>query len=136
MITTGIVSDSAYMKPFKTMPPADKEQFLSILDEANQQLANQQNAKDILKNMSSDDLALVKKVNGLSGDINIDALSQERAINLLQHPDRKNMVDIDNNGYVEVGNFKWMMFPSPNAPAHVHAAWEKTMAQMPDADPL
>ncbi|MFY0669197.1 MAG: hypothetical protein JXQ95_14300 [Alteromonas stellipolaris] len=101
--------------------------FGNILRQANEQTTT---SKEFLKSLSSDELQLVKKANSLAANINVDSLSQEGAQNLLRQPDGSDLVDLNNDGIVEIGIGKTIHFPPVNAPPHVKAAWEKATEGM------
>lgn len=109
------------------------QQFSDILSEAKNQ---QGSAKDTLLAMSADELALVQKANSLAGTINVSSLSEEGAANLLSQPDNSDKVDLNNDGIVEVGAARMLIFPPVNAPAHVKSAWESATADMSETDKL
>ncbi|PCJ31969.1 MAG: hypothetical protein COA99_16755, partial [Moraxellaceae bacterium] len=73
---------------------------------------------------------------GLADPIQVSALSKEGAMNLLAQPDKTNMVDLNNDGIVEIGIAKMMTFPPVNAPAEVHQAWEEATAGMSEGDKM
>ncbi|MBZ2160550.1 hypothetical protein [Alteromonas stellipolaris] len=101
--------------------------FGNILRQANEQTTT---SKEFLKSLSSDELQLVKKANSLAANIDVDSLSQEGAQNLLSQPDGSDLVDLNNDGIVEIGIGKTIHFPPVNAPPHVKAAWEKATEGM------
>jgi hypothetical protein len=101
--------------------------FGDILRQANEQTTT---SKEFLKSLSSDELQLVKKANSLAANIDVDSLSQEGAQNLLSQPDGSDLVDLNNDGIVEIGIGRTIHFPPVNAPAHVKAAWEKATEGM------
>ena len=109
------------------------QQFSEILSEAKNQ---QSSAKDTLLAMSADELALVQKANSLAHNINVTSLSEEGAINLLSQPDHSDKVDLNNDGIVEVGAAKTLIFPPVNAPAHVKLAWESATADLSESDKM
>ncbi|MCH6255682.1 hypothetical protein MLD52_03940 [Puniceicoccaceae bacterium K14] len=61
-------------------------------------------------------------------DLDTSKLTQEGALNLLLPFNEAK--DIDNDGFVELGNSAGWRFPSPNAPQSVHDAWEKTTEEL------
>ena len=82
-------------------------------------------AKDVLNNMSTSELKLLQTATSLAAPINVNSLSKEGAINLLAQPDRTGQVDLNNDGIVEVGAARNIVFPPINSPAHVKRAWDK-----------
>jgi len=108
--------------------------FSALLDKAKSQQQEDVSAKQVLAEMSQDELALLQKATSLAASIKVNSLSQEAAINLLDQPDRTGMVDLNNDGIVEVGAARTMSFPPVNAPARVHAAWETATADLSEWD--
>lgn len=99
--------------------------FASLLEEAHEQQDNNISAKEVLNNMSKSELQLLQTATSLATPINVNSLSKESAINLLAQPDNTGLVDLNNDGIVEVGAARKMVFPPVNAPAHVKYAWDK-----------
>ncbi|WP_210395140.1 hypothetical protein [Motiliproteus sediminis] len=110
--------------------------FGTLLNKAAEQLNGEQSARQVLSNMSPDEINLVQKATGLVDPIRPSTLSDEGAINLLAQPDKTGMVDLNNDGIVEVGIGKMITFPPVNAPASVHQAWEKATAQLSEGDKM
>jgi hypothetical protein len=109
------------------------QQFSEMLSEAKTQ---QNSPKNTLLAMSADELALVQKANSLANSIDVASLSEEGAANLLSQPDNSDKVDLNNDGIVEVGAAKSLIFPPVNAPASVKLAWESATADMSEMDKL
>ena len=105
--------------------------FADILRQANEQ---NESAKDFLRSLSPDELRLVQRANSIADPIQIDSLSTEGAENLLSQPDGSDLVDLNNDGIIEVGAAKTFRFPPVNAPASVKAAWEKATAGLSELD--
>lgn len=110
--------------------------FSDLLNKANSQLDEQASAKQVLAGMSSQELELLRKATSLADPIKIDSLSTEGAINLLAQPDKTGMVDLNNDGLVEVGAARMMTFPPVNAPANVHQAWQDATEGMSMVDKM
>jgi len=108
--------------------------FSALLDKSKAQQQEDVSAKQVLAEMSQDELALLQKATSLAAPIKVNALSQEAAINLLAQPDRTGMVDLNNDGIVEVGAARTISFPPVNAPARVHDAWEKATEGLSEWD--
>lgn len=89
-------------------------------------------AKSFLASLSAADLALLQQAKGLAGAINVSALSEEGAANLLL--DRAAHVDLNNDGLVEVGAAKIIAFPPVNAPQAAKDAWDAATAGMSERD--
>ncbi|ASM52101.1 hypothetical protein PESP_b0558 [Pseudoalteromonas espejiana DSM 9414] len=96
--------------------------FADILKQANE---DTNTPKAFLKSLTTDELQLVKKANSLASTINVDSLSAEGAQNLLSQPDGSDLVDLNNDGIVEIGESRSIHFPPVNAPLHVKTAWNK-----------
>jgi hypothetical protein len=107
------------------------QQFSDILSEAKNQ---QGSAKNTLLAMTANELALVQKANSLADPINVSSLSEEAAANLLSQPDNSDKVDLNNDGIVEVGAARTIIFPPVNAPDNVKLAWESATADMSETD--
>jgi len=108
--------------------------FSALLDKSKAQQQEDVSAKQVLAEMSQDELALLQKATSLAAPIKVNALSQEAAINLLAQPDRTGIVDLNNDGIVEVGAARTISFPPVNAPARVHDAWEKATEGLSEWD--
>ncbi len=100
--------------------------FASLLKEAHEQQDNHISAKEVLNTMSKSELQLLQTATSLAFPINVNLLSKEGAINLLAQPDKTGLVDLNNDGIVEVGAARNIMFPPVNAPAYVKDAWDKS----------
>ena len=100
--------------------------FASLLEEAHEQQENNLSAKEVLNTMSKSELQLLQTATSLAAPINVNSLSKEGAMNLLAQPDKTGLVDLNNDGIVEVGAGRRVMFPPVNAPAHVKDAWDKS----------
>lgn len=109
------------------------QQFSDILNQAKN---TQGSAKDRLLAMSAKELELVQKANSLAAAINVSSLSEEGAENLLSQPDNSDKADLNNDGIVEVGAARNLIFPPVNAPAYVKAAWESATADMSGSDKM
>ncbi|GGD63884.1 hypothetical protein [Lacimicrobium alkaliphilum] len=103
------------------------QQFGTLLDQAKAQSGS---AKQRLLALSPEQLALLQKANSLADPINPRGLSEEGAANLLSQPDHSDKVDLNNDGIVEVGLARSIIFPPVNAPEHVKAAWDKATEGM------
>lgn len=96
------------------------EQFSSILSRAKQ---SGQSAKDFLKSLSQQEMHVVQKANSLADRIDVTSISAEGAHNLLTQPDNSGKVDLNNDGIVEVGAARSIIFPPVNAPEFVKKAY-------------
>ena len=116
------------------------DDFSALLEQAHQKLDGQQDvpkarqttAKQVLSGLSSDDLHLVQQAAGLVDRILVSSLSEEGATNLLVGRDQASMVDLNNDGLVEIGAGKMITFPPVNAPEYVHQAWAEAIEDLPD----
>ena len=68
--------------------------FSVLLEKANIQLEQDVSAKEILSELTADELKLVQNSVGLAERIDVDSLSNEAAINLFAQPDKTGMVDL------------------------------------------
>jgi len=110
--------------------------FAALLEKANSQLEQDVSAKDVLSGLTAEDLQMVQKSVGLLDSINVDLLSNEAAINLLAQPDKTGMVDLNNDGIVEIGAAKMLTFPPVNAPVSVQRAWDEATEGMSEQDKM
>ena len=110
--------------------------FSALLNRANDQLQQQASAKEVLSAMSAGELKLLQKSTSLADPIMVSSLSDEGARNLLAQPDRTGMVDLNNDGIVEVGAARTVSFPPVNAPDSVHKAWDKATENISDQDKM
>ena len=106
-------------------------EFAAILSRA---AGQQEPATQFLQSLSQDELKLVQKAHSLARPIQLSALSREGAQNLLSQPDGSDLVDLNNDGLVEVGEGKTIHFPPVNAPASVKAAWQKATAELSESE--
>jgi len=112
------------------------EDFTSLLSDAQQALKDGASAREVLNAMSKDELSLLQKTSSLAEPINVSEISDEGATNLLAHPDRTGMVDLNNDGIVEVGKAQTISFPPVNAPQHVKDAWEEATVNMTEGEEM
>jgi len=110
--------------------------FSVLLEKANIQLEQDVSAKEILSELTADELKLVQNSVGLAERIDVDSLSNEAAINLFAQPDKTGMVDLNNDGLVEIGAGKMMTFPPVNAPESVQRAWDDATEGMSEQDKM
>jgi hypothetical protein len=92
----------------------------NIYDEARSSVANH-NAKSFLLGLTTEQLSLLQNVNHLGNPVDVNAISEEGAENLLV--DRDHRVDLNNDGLTEVGAARLAQFPSSNTPPAVKDAW-------------
>jgi hypothetical protein len=110
--------------------------FSALLEDANTQLEQNVSAKDVLSGLTAEELQMVQKSAGLAERIDVDSLSNEAAINLFAQPDKTGMVDLNNDGLVEIGAAKMMTFPPVNAPSSVQLAWYEATEGMSEQDKM
>lgn len=115
-----------------TQALADKQSAVDAIRNSGSASVANGGAKGFLASLSAQDLALLQQAKGLVDSINVASLSEEGAANLLL--DRAAQVDLNNDGIVEVGIGKMMMFPPPNAPQAAKDAWDAATSGMSDAD--
>jgi len=124
--STGFSTDSMNLLQTRGLSKTQITDFSSLLKEAHEQQANNISAKEVLNTMSKSELQLLQTATSLAFPINVNSLSKEGAINLLAQPDKTGLVDLNNDGIVEVGAARNIMFPPVNAPAYVKDAWDKS----------
>jgi len=90
--------------------------------------------KGFLARLSEGELSALQKAHGLVEAINVAALSDEGAANLLRQFDQR--VDLDNDGFVEVGTAAAWQFPPVHAPTDVKAAWEEAIQGLTDMEEM
>lgn len=117
----------------RDLSQAEINQFSGLLAKAN---STEQSAHERLQSLTPEELKLVQKANSLAKNININQLSEEGASNLLKQPDNSNKVDLNNDGIVEVGIARNMVFPPVNAPESVKRAWEESTEGMPEMEKM
>jgi hypothetical protein len=101
------------------------DEILKKKDESNM------DTKEFLNKLTTSELYEIQKSNHLANRINVQALSEEGAENLFLSPvDQYKTVDLNNDGIVEVGAAKMMIFPPPNSPESVKQAWKETSKNM------
>jgi hypothetical protein len=110
-----------------------KDTFRAILDKVSTQ-NSKSNPKDILTSLVADELALISKVHGLADTAVVGRLDAEGAYNLLQQPG--SYADLNNDGFVRVGEAWTWSFPPPNAPQNVNDAWDELTAGMSEMDKM
>ncbi|MDU0354142.1 hypothetical protein RS130_09500 [Paraglaciecola aquimarina] len=109
--------------------------FQQLLNDARAEMADTgKSSKQVLMAMDSTELSLLQRANSLAQNINANELSEEGATNLLKQPDFSDRVDINNDGIVEVGIARTLVFPPVNAPPFVKQAWNKASEGMQETD--
>ncbi|WP_432472943.1 hypothetical protein [Amphritea sp. HPY] len=129
-------SESVSLLRVRGLSVQQVDDFSELLNKAHQQQSQDRSAKQVLAEMSGDELALLQKATSLASNINVSSLSNEGAINLLAQPDKTGMVDLNNDGVVEIGIAKMVTFPPVNAPDSVHQAWDKATENMAEGDKM
>lgn len=129
-------SESVGLLQLRGLSDQQVDDFAALLDKANNQLEQNSSAKQVLSAMSADEIKLLQQATSLAKPIQVSSLSNEGAINLLAQPDKTGMVDLNNDGLVEIGVGKMITFPSVNAPVHVQDAWDKATENMSEGDKL
>ena len=110
-------------------------QFQQLLNDAQAEITNSgKSSKQVLQEMDSHELDLLKRANSLANSIQVTGLSDEGAANLLLQPDFSDRVDLNNDGIVEVGIGRSITFPPVNAPDSVKRAWDEATAGMSEGD--
>lgn len=108
----------------RSISSEDRQTFQNILEQ-NASIAPQ-DAVSTLKDLSSDEMEVLRQVHCLADPIQINRLNEEGAYNLLRQPG--NAADLNNDSFTQIGAGLIKPFPPPNAPAEVKEAWESAMA--------
>lgn len=91
--------------------------------------------KEFLSTLTTDELYTIQKANSLANQIQVNMLSNEGAENLFLKPlGNDKVVDLNDDGIVEIGEGKFGFFPPPNAPDSVKAAWKDATQNMSPED--
>lgn len=93
-----------------------------------------QSAKETLLTLNSQALEILQNNAHLANAIRPENLSEEGAANVLNGKDH--YIDLNNDGLVEVGEAKLMIFPPLNSPKSVKDAWDAATAGMDKGDKL
>ncbi|MCF2948523.1 hypothetical protein L0668_10430 [Paraglaciecola aquimarina] len=110
-------------------------EFQQLLNHAQTEMADTgKSSKQFLQSMDADELSLLRKVNSLAENIYVSGLSEEGATNLIKQPDHSDRVDLNNDGIVEVGLSRSLVFPPVNAPDFVKQAWDEATKGMKETD--
>lgn len=132
----GLTTESTNLLQLRGLSSEQVDLFSDLLDAANHQLDNDKSAKQVLSSMSQDEMKLLQKATGLADSIDVNSLSTEGVANLLAQPDKTGMVDLNNDGIVEIGKSTMVTFPPVNAPDSVHQAWDKATEGMAEGDKM
>lgn len=135
-ITGNLSGDSISLLQLRGRTADDITSFSAVLMDAQARLSDNESAKEVLSSMSKQDLQQVQHAAGLVDRIQVASLSNEGALNLLSQPDKSDMVDLNNDGLVEVGVSRAIVFPPVNAPNSVKAAWDDATQGMTEQDKL
>jgi len=92
----------------------------------------QQDPKAFLSSLPATDMEVLRQVHSLADPINVSALNNEGAANLLVQPGSAQ--DLDNNGLTAIGAANIITFPPQNAPESFKAAWNSATEGMSFAD--
>lgn len=111
-----------------------KDLFANVMQRAEEQVQNPEDAKSFLASLSSGELAAVQIVHGLGDKIDPQSLDMEGAFNLIHQPG--DVKDFNDDGFVKIGKATTWIFPPPNAPQNVKDAWDETTANMSDSEKL
>lgn len=133
---TSLSTKSVSLLQVRGLSNQQVDDYAALLDKARAQLDDTASAKQVLSGLSADEMKLLQKATSLAQTISVGSLSNEGAMNLLAQPDKTDMVDLNNDGIVEVGVARMMTFPPVNAPASVKAAWDKATANLSESDKM
>lgn len=134
--TTNISAKSIDILKLRGLSDQQVTNFSELLDKAKAKQENNVSAKQVLSNMSKTELEIIQKASSLADPIQVSKLSNEGAMNLFAQPDRTGLVDLNNDGIVEIGEGKGLMFPPVNAPSRVKAAWDKATKGLSEQEKL
>ncbi|MEH6652442.1 MAG: hypothetical protein V7707_20695 [Motiliproteus sp.] len=134
--STGLSTESVNLLQRRGLSGQQVEDFATLLDKARDQREQNISAKQVLSKLSAEEMKLLQQATSLANPIQVNTLSNEGATNLLAQPDKTGMVDLNNDGIVEVGIGKMITFPPVNAPAHVQDAWDKATENMSEGDKM
>lgn len=119
----------------RSLSESEIDTFQALLSEAQEDMRGEDlSAREVLQQMSDEELDLVRRANSLADGISINELSEEGATNLLHQPDFSDRVDLNNDGIVEVGAARSITFPPVNAPDSVKNAWAEATEGMEESD--
>lgn len=104
-----------------------------IDDQAKGSIANH-TAKSFLLSLNTEQLSVLQHANYVADPIDVNSISEEGAENLLLDKDHR--VDLNNDGYTEVGLAKLGQFPPPNASQAVKDAWNAATSGISDRDKM
>lgn len=90
--------------------------------------------RDFLASLDTQSLALLQQGASLAAPVNVSALTEEGAENLLLAPTEA--VDLNGDGMIQVGAALTSSFPPVNASPELRAAWEKTASGMDERDAM
>lgn len=109
----------------------DAERFGEIAMEAHDRNAIE-DPKAFLRQLSDDDLEILRKAHSMAASINVDKLNTEGAYNLLLPPHEG--IDLDGNGYISVGEGRFNYFPLPSMSEQDIEDWETATAHLSTED--
>ena len=84
--------------------------------------------KAFLKTLSHEEMSVVQRINGLADPIQVDSLTEERALNLLLPAAAQ--VDLNRDGLTHSGLGYTKRFPDSNTPGPVVQAWEEATGDL------
>ncbi|MFA6450802.1 MAG: hypothetical protein WCX65_15110 [bacterium] len=132
-LTTQLTERSVDLMNRRSISAEQKDAFRAILDKVSGQDVAAK-PKDVLLSLVADELALLSKVHGLAETAVVGRLDAEGAYNLLQQPD--SYADLNNDGFVRVGEAWNWSFPPPNAPQNVKDAWAEFTSGMTEMESM
>lgn len=116
-----ILKELKHDKSFYEAREPYKQEFQKIYNDAKDKGINISNAKEYLESLSKEELSTLQNYTRLANEIDVDALSNEGAYNLLL--DHYEKYDFNNDGFVEDGIGKGM----PLIPSHFSNTEKKAL---------
>ena len=135
-LAVNLSSQSIGVLKQRGLSAGEVKDFSALFAKTQTEMADASSAREVLAGLSADELKLLQNAARLAEPINIANLSEEGAANLLAQPDKTGMVDLNNDGIVEIGEGRMVTFPPVNAPEHVRDAWKQATEGMPTGDKL
>lgn len=136
-MTTGLITQltdrSIDLMDRRGITAEQKDAFLSILNKVGEQ-TDKSNPRDVLLSLAAGELALLSEIHGLADTAVVARLDAEGAYNLLQQPG--SYADLNNDGFVRVGEGWSWTFPPPNASQNVKDAWAELTAGMTEMESM
>lgn len=89
---------------------------------------------EFIQSLPAEDKAVLQRIHGLAEPSGVTNTNEEGALNMLLN--RKDAVDINNDGITNVGAARLFSFPPPNSPQSVKDAWAEITKDLPPEERL